>query len=140
MIVLDTNVVSELMRPQPASAVLTWMNAQPSEQVWLCSVVVAELLYGVGRLPDGSRKQQLSEAIAAMVFEEFKGRILPFDTEAAAAYAQLVVRRESKGKPIPMGDAQIGAICAAHGAKLATRNGRDFSDLDLKLIDPWMSA
>lgn len=137
MIVLDTNVVSELMRPLPEPAVLGWVNAQPTDQLWLCSVVVAELLFGVGRLPDGIRKRQLADAIEAMVFDDFAGRTLAFDLEAAAAYAQLVVQRESFGQPIAMADAQIGAICAVHGATLATRNGRDFTKLGLDLINPW---
>ena len=137
MIVLDTNVVSELMRSQPEPAVLGWVNAQPVDQLWLCSVVVAELLYGVGRLPDGARKRQLGAAVKAMVFDDFDGRVLPFDLEASAAYAQLVVQRERSGQSIAMADAQIGAICAVHGATLATRNTRDFSQLGLNLINPW---
>ena len=137
MIVLDTNVVSELMRPQPASSVLAWVNAQPADQLWLCSLVVAELLYGVGRLPDGARKRQLANAVEAMVLDDFAGRTLPFDLEAAATYAQLVVQREKTGQTIGMADAQIGAICAVHGATLATRNTRDFTGLGLNLINPW---
>lgn len=137
MIVLDTHVVSELMRPQPEPAVLAWVNDQLGDQLWLCSVVVAELLYGVGRLPDGARKRQLSDAVKAMVFEDFEGRVLPFDVEAAAAYAQLVVMRESAGQAIAMADAQIGAICAVHSATLATRNARDFARLGLVLVNPW---
>lgn len=137
MIVLDTNVVSELMRQQPAPSVLAWVNAQPADQLWLCSLVVAELLYGVGRLPDGARKRQLANAVEAMVLDDFAGRTLPFDLEAAATYAQLVVQREKTGQTIAMADAQIGAICAVHGATLATRNTRDFTGLGLNLINPW---
>jgi predicted nucleic acid-binding protein len=138
LIVLDTNVVSELMRAEPAPAVMDWVNAQPSDQLWLCSVVVAELLYGVGRLPEGAHKRQLASAVEAMVFEDFAGRTLPFDLEAAAAYAQLVTQRKRAGEPIAMADAQVGAICAVHGATLATRNARDFAKLGLKLINPWL--
>lgn len=137
MIVLDTNVVSELMRAQPAPNVLDWVNAQPSEQLCLCSVVVAELLYGVGRMPDGIRKSDLLFAVRAMVFEDFAGRVLPFDLDAAVACAQMVVQREKAGRTISNADAQIAAICAAHGARLATRNTRDFALLDLQLINPW---
>lgn len=137
MIVLDTNVVSELMRSQPSPSALGWVNAQPADQLWLCSVVVAELLYGLGRMPDGVRRRQLAEAIEAMVFDDFAGRTLPFDLEAAAAYAQMVVQRESAGLPISMADAQIAAICNVHGATLATRNTRDFAKLGLTLINPW---
>ena len=137
MILLDTNVVSELMRPSPAPDVLDWVNAQPSSELWLCSVVVAELLYGVARLPDGARKRHLAVAVEAMVIEDFASRTLPFDLEAAVAYAQLVAQREREGMPIAMADAQIGAICAVHGATLATRNQRDFAKLGLTLVNPW---
>ena len=137
MILLDTSVVSELMRPTPAPAVLAWVNAQPSDQFWLCSVVVAELLYGVGRMPDGARKRQMASAVEAMVFEDFAARTLPFDLEAAAACTQWVVHRERAGLPVAMADAQIAAICAVHGATLATRNVRDFTPSGLKLINPW---
>lgn len=137
MIVLDTNVVSELMRTQPAPPVLDWVNAQPADRLWLCSVVVAELLYGIARLPDGTRKRQLAVAVEGLILEDFAGRTLPFDLEAAAAYAQLVVRREAGGQPIAMADAQIGAICLAQGATLATRNTRDFAGLNLNLVNPW---
>lgn len=137
MIVLDTNVVSELMRPQPAAAVFDWINAQPPEQLWLCSVVVAELLYGVERLPDGARKRHLAAAVEGMVVEDFALRTLAFDLEAATTYADLVIRHERQGLAISMADAQIGAICAVHGAALATRNTRDFAHTGLKLINPW---
>lgn len=137
MMVLDTNVVSELMRAQPASQVLDWVNAQPSDQLCLCSVVVAELLYGVGRMPDGVRKSAMLSAVQSMVFEDFAGRVLPFDLDAAVAFAQMVVQREKMGRTIATADAQIAAICAAHGARLATRNIRDFASFDLQLINPW---
>lgn len=137
MIVLDTNVVSELMRRWPAPKVLDWVNAQPSDQLWLCSVVVAELLCGVARLPDGAGKRQLAGAVEAMVFEDFASRTLPFDLEAAAACAQLVAQREGAGMPISMADAQIAAICTVHGANLATRHLRHFEQLNLNLFNPW---
>jgi hypothetical protein len=137
MMVLDTNVVSELMRAQPASQVLDWVNAQPSDQLCLCSVVVAELLYGVGRMPNGVRKSAMLSAVQSMVFEDFAGRVLSFDLDAAVAFAQMVMQRERMGRTIATADAQIAAICAAHGARLATRNIRDFASLDLQLINPW---
>jgi hypothetical protein len=137
MMVLDTNVVSELMRAQPASQVLDWVNAQPSDQLCLCSVVVAELLYGVGRMPDDVRKSAMLSAVQSMVFEDFAGRVLSFDLDAAVAFAQMMMQREKMGRTIATADAQIAAICAAHGARLATRNIRDFASLDLQLINPW---
>lgn len=137
MIVLDTNVVSELMRAQPDAAVLRWMDAQSSTSLWLNSVVVSELLYGVAKLPKGKRKEQLILAVAAMVDEDFAGRVLSFDVDAAAEYASLVVMRENTGLSVSMADAQIAAICLSQGATLATRNTKHFEGLGLTLINPW---
>lgn len=137
MIVLDTNVVSELMRPEPQTSVLEWVDAQDASELWLCSVVVSELLYGVARLPEGQRKQRFAQALAAMLDEDFEGRVLPFDVVAAVSYAELLAKREQQGQPMAMADAQIAATCLAHGASLATRNTRDFAGSGLKLIDPF---
>lgn len=134
---LDTNVVSELMRAQPDASVLRWMDAQSPAALWLNSVVVSELLYGVAKLPKGKRKEQLITAVAAMVDEDFAGRVLSFDVDAAAQYASLVVMRENAGLSVSMADAQIAAICLAHGASLATRNTKHFEGLGLTLINPW---
>lgn len=137
MIVLDTNVVSELMRPAPAPEVLAWLDAQNPEQLWLNSVVVAELLVGVWRLADGRRKQALAQAVGDMLEQDFAGRVLPFDVDAASAYAALVTQRERQGRPVAMADAQIAATCLAHGAQLATRNHRHFEELGVRLVNPW---
>ena len=134
---LDTNVVSELMRAQPDASVLRWMDAQSPFALWLNSVVVSELLYGVAKLPKGKRKEQLITAVAAMVDEDFSGRVLSFDVDAAAQYASLVVMRENAGLSVSMADVQIAAICLAHGASLATRNTKHFEGLGLTLINPW---
>ena len=134
---LDTNVVSELMRAQPDAAVLRWMDAQSPTSLWLNSVVVSELLYGVAKLPKGKRKEQLILAVAAMVDEDFAGRVLSFDVDAAAEYASLVVMRENTGLSVSMADAQIAAICLSQGATLATRNTKHFEGLGLTLINPW---
>jgi predicted nucleic acid-binding protein len=137
--VLDTNVVSELMRPEPDAAVLAWLNGQPADTQWLNSVVVSELLYGVARLPDGKRRAQLALAVQAMLAEDFAGRVLPFDLEAAVVYADLVAMRERQGQPIDVADAQIAAICLAHGATLATRNTKHFEGVGLTLMNPWVA-
>ena len=139
MIVLDTNVVSELMRPSPEAAVLAWINNQAAETLWLNSVVVSELLYGVARLPDGKRRAQLAQAVQTMLAEDFSGRVLPFDLDAAVVYADLVAMRERQGQPVDMADAQIAAICLAHGATLATRNTKHFEGLNLTLRNPCVS-
>ena len=140
MIVLDTNVVSEIMRPAPDSTVLSWLNAQVAEELWLNSVVVSELLFGITRLPAGARKRQLADTFAAMLEQDFAGRILPFDLEAAVIYAELAAGCEAKGRPVEMADAQIAAICLAQGAKLATRNLKHFEGLGLGLVNPWSGA
>ena len=137
MIVLDTNVLSELMRPKPNPAVLAWMDAQPDQDLWLCSVVVSELLFGLARSPQGARRAQLTQAFEAMLVEDFFGRVLAFDLPAAVVYADLVSAREQLGQPLPMADAQIAATCLAHGARLATRNVRDFDALGLSWVNPW---
>ena len=137
--VLDTNVVSELMRPEPDANVLAWLNNQPADTLWLSSVVVSELLYGVARLPDGKRRAQLALAVQAMLAEDFSGRVLPFDLEAAVVYADLVAMRERQGQPIDVADAQIAAICLAHGATLITRNTKHFEGVGLTLTNPWVA-
>lgn len=137
MIVLDTNVVSEMMRPAPDPSVLNWLNTQIAEELWLNSVVVSELLFGIARLPAGARKRQLADTFAAMLSEDFAGRVLPFDLEAAVIYAQLAAGCEAKGRPVAMADGQISAICLAQGATLATRNLKHFEGLGLGLVNPW---
>ena len=137
MIVLDTNVVSEMMRPAPDPSVLNWLNTQIAGELWLNSVVVSELLFSIARLPAGARKRQLAETFAAMLEQDFAGRILPFDLEAAVIYAELAAGCEAKGRPVEMADAQIAAICLAQGAKLATRNLKHFEGLGLVLVNPW---
>ena len=139
MILLNTNVVSDLMRPVPNPAVLAWVDAQSDRGLWLCSVVVSELLYGLARLPMGSRRAQLTQAFEAMLAEDFAGRVLAFDLPAAVVYADLVSAREQQGQPLAMADAQIAATCLAHGARLATRNVRDFEGLGLSWLNPWTS-
>ena len=139
MILIDTNVVSELMRPEPSARVLQWLNLQPSREIWLCSVVAGELLFGLARLPEGARKQQLTRTLSLMLSEDFQDRVLAYDLEAAVVYADLVANRESQGKPISLADAQIASICVTHQASLATRNTKDFEGLGLTLINPWLN-
>lgn len=140
MIVLDTNVVSELMRTEAASTVVDWVDRQVPSDLWLTSVTLAELLYGIGRLPDGRRKTLLAEGLEAMVALDLRHRIAPFDETAAAHYADIVVHRERSGRPISAADAQIAAICRSHGAMLATRNSADFVATGIELSNPWADA
>jgi predicted nucleic acid-binding protein len=137
VIVLDTNVVSELMRPSPAPAVARWLAAQASGAVFLSAITEAELRYGIALLPDGKRRTALAGAVEAMVQEDFRGRVLAFDSAAAAAYAEIAAGRRQLGRPISQADAQIAAIAKSRGARLATRNTADFAECGIEVIDPW---
>jgi predicted nucleic acid-binding protein len=136
MIVLDTNVVSELMRPSPAAAVLGWLRRQAGGDLYTTAITAAEIRYGIARLPDSRRRDDLARA-ADEVFAAFPDQVLPFDDAAAAAYADLVARRERLGAPIDGFGGQIAAICHRHRASLATRNTKDFRDTGLAVTDPW---
>lgn len=136
LIVLDTNVVSELMRSAPDPGVRAWILAQSQQQLHTTSVTLAEVLAGVGRLPDGSRKEGLRRA-AAEVFAAYASQVLAFDAPAAVAYAEIVTQREKLGRSISRFDAQIAAICVTQRASLATRNVKDFEHLGLEVQDPW---
>jgi toxin FitB len=140
MIVLDTNVVSELMRPAPAERVVTWVNQQLATSCHITAITLAELLYGVVRLVDGRRKAELADLIEAMVADDFEHRVLAFDETAAAHYADIVTQRERAGKPISAADAQIAATCRSHGADLATRNVADFVDTGITIVNPWVEG
>ena len=139
MIVADTNVVSELMKTEPSSAVRAWVFAHGHHELRITAITVAEILYGIERLPKGRRKTALREA-AVEVFSRFTEDILPFDVAAATVYPEIVDRRDRQGTPISGYDAQIAAICRTNGARLATRNERDFADVGVELINPWSSG
>lgn len=140
MIILDTNVISELTRPVPDSGVIAWVDSQPTEETAVTAITVAELRYGVRRLPDGRRKTELSEAVSALVDTDFRGRVEAFDVLAAEQYADVVTTRERAGRPISTSDAQIAAICRVLNATLATRNTADFTGTGVGLINPWKAA
>ncbi len=137
MMVVDTNVLSELMRPEPHTGVLEWINGFQRREVGITAISVAEILYGIGALPEGKRKHRLLEAATTMFEEYFTGRIYSFDQLAAIEYADIVLQRDRIGKPISMPDAQIAAICRVSGSELATRNTKDFENTGLALINPW---
>jgi predicted nucleic acid-binding protein len=140
VIILDTNVVSELIRAAPAPGVMAWVNSLPSTQVAMTAVTAAELHYGVARLPASQRRQQLAVAVSALLNDALRGRILPFDERAARRYADVITGREHAGRPIGVPDAQIAAICRELGAVLATRNIKDFEETGVELVDPWQSG
>ncbi len=137
MIILDTNVLSELMRSSPEVAVTRWVGQQSASSLHLTSITQAEILHGIALLPAGRRRKSLETAAWAMFKEDFSGRVLPFDSQAAPWYAQLAAQRAAAGQPISQFDAQIAAIARAAGARLATRNTRDFLGCDVELVDPW---
>jgi toxin FitB len=138
MIVVDTNVTSELMRPAPSELVRDWVRGQPAEDLYTSAITVAEIRYGIERQSEGTRKIEL-RAAAVEVFGAFTDRVLAFDAAAAEQYALIVSRRERLGIPIEGFDAQIAAICRVHGAALATRNVADFRETGIAVIDPWDS-
>jgi predicted nucleic acid-binding protein len=137
MIVLDTNVLSELMRPKPSPAVVGWVASQPSSSLHTTSITQAEILHGILLLPAGRRRVALEAAALAMFAEDFADRILGFGSDAAAPYARMAADRRRAGRPISHFDAQIAAIAATAGAAIATRNVADFAGLGLKVVDPW---
>lgn len=140
MIILDTNVISELTRPVPEPGVISWLDSLPAEEIAITAITAAELRYGVLRLPDGRRKNELSDAVHAIINTDFRGRVEPFGVLAADQYADVVATRERIGQPISTSDAQIAAICRVLDATLATRNTPGFTGTSVDLIDPWKPA
>jgi predicted nucleic acid-binding protein len=136
MILLDINVVSEAMKPEPARVVLGWLDNQATETLYLSSVTVAELVFGIGALPGGRRKDRLTAMLDGLL-DQFADRILPFDTRAARRYADLVVRPRAAGKGFPGPDGSIAAIAAAHDFAVASRDTSAFTAAGLTVIDPW---
>jgi toxin FitB len=136
MIIVDTNVVSELMRPAPAQAVTDWVRRQSGRDVYTTAITVAEIRYGIERLSAGSRRNTL-RAAALEIFSAFSDKILPFDAIAAEHYALVVNDRDRLGLPIDGFDGQIAAICRATASELATRNGPDFEHTGITILNPW---
>jgi predicted nucleic acid-binding protein len=137
VIVLDTNVISELARLTPDPGVLCWLDSLEISDVATTSVTAAQLRYGVARLPDGHRKQELTVVIRGILTEDFHGRVLPFDERASVRYADIVAARQRIGRSIGVANAQIAAICRDLDGILATRNTADFEETGIELIDPW---
>lgn len=138
MIVVDTNVVSEAMSARPDPVVMSWLNAQAAETLHLPSVALAELLFGVGALPESARKARLAEALNGLM-ALFPGRILPFDQESARRYADMAVAARAAGRTLSVADGYIAATAASRGFAIATRNTRHFHDTGVEIIDPWQS-
>ena len=139
MILLDTNVVSEAMKPVPDDAVRGWLDEQAAETLYLSSVTIAELMFGIGALPKGNRKDKLASALDG-VMELFADRVLPFDIDAARHYADLAVKARAAGKGFPTPDGYIAAIAASKGFVVATRDTSAFDAAGVEVIDPWKAA
>lgn len=137
MIVLDTNVLSEPLRPKPDPAVLGWLDRQAPASLFITTINLAELLTGIEILPAGRRRVQLRETVAERVLALFEGRILSFDQRTAEAFARVTANAQAAGNPIDFADAAIAAIAAMQGFTLATRNERDFKGTGIEVLNPW---
>ena len=137
MIILDTNVVSEFMTSPPASAVLNWLNAQETTSLFLTTITIAEIGFGLRTLPKGKRRDLLTERFEQFVTTAFEQRILPFDEDAARVYGEVLGYRREIGRPISSLDGQIAAIARSRGFSVATRNIKDFEDCQVDLINPF---
>ena len=140
MFVIDTNVASELMKPAPAPSVAAWIAARDAEKLFLTAIGEAELLYGVAILPAGRRREALETAMTRWLDLGFADRILPFDSAAARAYAEIAADRRRAGRPIGEADCRIAAITRCRGGALVTRNVRDFEEARVEVIDPWVDG
>lgn len=137
MIILDTNVVSEALRPEPAPAVLDWLDAWQSAELFTTAITEAELWYGIERLPLGERRSRVAEAVGAILDVDFAGRVLPFESSCARSFGRIAAARRREGRPISVQDALIAAIAATFGAAVATRNTADFEGCGIELVNPW---
>jgi predicted nucleic acid-binding protein len=137
MIVLDTNVLSEALRPVPESSVMAWLANQPRASLFTTAVTRGEILYGIRLLSDGKRRRGLWDAVRKIFDEDFAGHVLSLDSEAADMYAEISASRRTAGKPISQFDAMIVAMARSRGASLATRNVKDFDDCGTEVINPW---
>lgn len=137
MILLDTNIISEMMKQVPNPSVIKWVSLQEVTQLFVSSITIAEIGYGLNVLPEGRRRTMLENGFKKALLESFTDRILSFDENAAYLYGKIMGDRKKQGRPLSLLDGQIVAIALLHGAALATRNIRDFEDCALQLIDPF---
>ena len=137
MIVLDTNVLSEALRPSPDTSVLEWIAKQPRASLFTTTVTRGEILYGIRLLSDGKRRRALWDAAVKIFSDDFAGQVLSFDNDAADMYAEIAASRRNAGKPISQFDAMIVAMARSRGASLATRNVKDFDDCGVDVVNPW---
>ncbi|MCG7504834.1 type II toxin-antitoxin system VapC family toxin [Mesorhizobium retamae] len=140
MIVIDTNVVSEAMKPVVDTQVAAWLRSQPIDGIYITAITQAELLYGLALMPDGQRKEVLARAIQIFLAERLRNPILPFADQDALPYAKISARRRKLGRPVKELDGQIAAIAVSHGFAVATRNVADFEHCGIAVINPWEAA
>ena len=140
MIILDTNVLGALMRSVPDAVVVRWLDRRPAESVWITSITLFETRFGLALLPSGRRRQRLESEFDRLLREDLENRVLDFDSAAAVEAASLAAARQKSGRPVDMRDTQIAGIVLARHATLATRNIRHFADLEISIVDPWVSA
>ncbi len=141
MILLDTNIISEIMRPAPSQAVLNWLNRQEPQTLYLSTITIGEIEYGLRILPDGKRRNALRQLFNRFVSQAFSQRILPFEEKAARLYGEIMGQRKELGRPMSIPDGQIAAIAVSQGiAAIATRNIRDFEECGIALINPYQQT
>jgi toxin FitB len=139
MVIIDTNVVAEMMKLSPAPEVVSWLNVQESSALFLTTITIGEIAYGLRVMPQGKRRLQLEQGFERVLAEAFAGRILSFDEEAARQYGEVMGRRREIGRPLSVPDGQIASIARARGCAVATRNVRDFVDCGVEVLDPFKS-
>lgn len=137
MILLDTNVISEVMAPVPSESVLEWLNGQDAATLYLSTLTIAEIGFGIQSLPDGKRRRHLEERFEQFVATAFAQRVLAFDLAAAGLCGELMAKRRRLGRPMGLADGQIAAIARAHRFAIATRNRRDFEECGLEILNPF---
>ena len=139
MIILDTNTLSETLKPVPSNILLGWLAAQDPVSIYTTAISQAEMLYGVEALPAGRRREQLAQVVEEIFAQDFLGRVLPFDQQSAREFASIVASRKAVGRPISQFDAMIAAIARSQSAAVATRNTGDFEHCGIRLINPWIA-
>jgi len=137
VILLDTNVLSEIMKPRPHAGAIDWLNEVETTRLWLSAITIAEIEYGLRSMPDGTRRRTLRHRFEGFVESAFSGRVLVFGRAAATIYGEIMAHRRAGGRPMSVADGQIASIALSRGLKLATRNTKDFDDCGLDLIDPF---
>ena len=140
MIILDTNVLSALMRTAPDTPVVEWLDHQPATSIWITSITVFETRFGLALLPQSRRRRALEAAFSRVLEEDLENRVLDFDAAAAAEAAALAASRHKAGRPLDLRDTQIAGIAVAQHATIATRNVRHFADLNVRVVDPWTAG